>query len=62
MAEKSSDTWKLSGMIGIRVNTIDDMVKNKSRHWSPGNLEKIMTVLEIEGITDLVAYKKDGDQ
>lgn len=49
-------------MIGILGNTIDDMVKNKSRHWSPGNLEKIMTVLEIEGITDLVAYKKDGDQ
>ncbi|WP_430127029.1 helix-turn-helix domain-containing protein, partial [Paenibacillus larvae] len=42
MDEKRLNTRQLSKMTGIRWNTINDMSENKSKHWSPENLEKIM--------------------
>ncbi|SMF89043.1 putative transcriptional regulator [Paenibacillus uliginis N3/975] len=59
MSEKRINTRQLSEMTGIRWNTVDDMVKNKSKHWSPENLEKVMLALEISSISDLIEYKKD---
>lgn len=54
MKEKNLNTRKLSEMTGIRWNTVDDMVKNKSKQWSPENLEKIMDALEIKNISELI--------
>ncbi len=58
MEKKRYNARQLSEKTGIRWNTIDDMAKNLSKHWSPKNLEKIMEVLEIERIEDLIEYKK----
>lgn len=38
----------------IGWNTIDDLAKNKAKHWSPENLEKIMAALEIKNVADLI--------
>lgn len=62
MEEKRINTRQLSEMTGIRWNTIDDMAKNKAKHWAPDNLEKVMIALGIEDIADLIEYKKDTDQ
>lgn len=61
MEEKRINARQLSVMTGIRWNTIDDMAKNKAKHWSPENLEKVMIALELEDITDLIEYKKDSE-
>lgn len=61
MEEKRINARQLSVMTGIRWNTIDDMAKNKAKHWSPENLEKVMEALGIEDITDLIEYKKDTE-
>lgn len=58
MEEKRINARQLSVMTGIRWNTIDDMAKNKAKHWSPENLEKVMEALGIEDITALIEYKK----
>jgi len=54
MSEKQYNTRQLSELTGIRWNTIDDMAKNKAKHWSVENLEKIMQVLEIKDINLLI--------
>ncbi|WP_199615575.1 helix-turn-helix domain-containing protein [Paenibacillus alkalitolerans] len=59
MVEKRVNTRQLSEMTGIRWNTIDDMAKNKAKHWSPENLEKIMKALDLEDIGELIEYKKE---
>lgn len=59
MHQKRLNTRQLSEMTGIRWNTVDDMVKNKARHWSPENLDKIMVALEIEDISELIEYVKE---
>lgn len=56
MAEKGINTRQLSEMTEIRWNTVDDMAKNKAKHWSPENLDKIMKALGIEAVTDLIEY------
>lgn len=56
MAEKAINTRQLSEMTGIRWNTVDDMAKNKAKHWSPDNLEKIMRALEIDQVDELIKY------
>ncbi|WP_309120999.1 helix-turn-helix transcriptional regulator [Paenibacillus sp.] len=58
MAMKGVNTRQLSEMTGIRWNTVDDMAKNKAKHWSPENLEKVMQALEIEDVADLIEYRK----
>ncbi|UUZ85691.1 helix-turn-helix transcriptional regulator [Paenibacillus sp. P26] len=47
---------QLSEMTGIRYPTILDMVKNKSKAWSPENLNKIMETLNIEDVGELIEY------
>lgn len=61
MEEKRINARQLSVMTGIRWNTIDDMAKNKAKHWSPENLEKVMEALGIEDINALIEYKKDTE-
>ncbi|MCY7485428.1 helix-turn-helix transcriptional regulator [Paenibacillus alvei] len=61
MKEKNLNTRKLSEMTGIRWNTVDDMVKNKSKQWSPENLEKIMDALEIKNISGLIERVNDEE-
>lgn len=64
MKEKNLNTRKLSEMTGIRWNTVDDMVKNKSKQWSPENLEKIMDALEIKNISELIerVYEEEPEE
>lgn len=59
MFEKRWNPSQLSEATGIRWNTIDDMMENKSKRWTVENLEKIMSVLELEDITELIEYKKE---
>lgn len=49
-------TRQLSEMTGIRWNTVDDMEQNKSKTWSPENLEKIMIALEVEDANEIIEY------
>lgn len=60
MDEKRYNTKQLSDATGIRWNTVDDMVKNKAKHWLPENLEKIMLVLNIESVSELIEYEKES--
>lgn len=59
MTKKRVNTRQLSEMTGIRWNTIDDMAKNKAKHWSSENLNKIMVALELDDIGQLIEYKKE---
>ncbi|MGG3278771.1 helix-turn-helix domain-containing protein [Paenibacillus solani] len=61
MEEKGLNSRQLSEMTGIRWNTIDDMKKNKAKHWAPDNLEKVMVALGIKDIEDLIEYKEDSE-
>lgn len=58
--EKRMNANQLSKLTGIRYPTVLDMADNKSKHWSPENLDKIMFVLELEDISDLIEYEKDS--
>ncbi|MBP2249271.1 DNA-binding Xre family transcriptional regulator [Paenibacillus xylanexedens] len=49
-------------MTGIRWNTVSDMAENKSKAWSPENLNKIMVALELTDITQLIEYKKEQQE
>lgn len=57
--ERGLNTRQLSKMTGIRWNTIADMADNKSKAWSPDNLQKIMIALELDDIAHLIEYKKE---
>lgn len=59
MYDMRINTRQLSEMTGIRWNTVDDMAKNKAKHWSPDNLDKIMIALEIDDIAELIEYVKE---
>lgn len=54
--EKRMNANQLSEMTGIRYPTILDMVKNKSKAWSPDNLDKVYKALELTSVTDLIEY------
>lgn len=54
-------TRQLSEMTGIRWNTVDDMEQNKSKTWSPDNLEKIMIALEVVDANEIIEYKKEQE-
>ncbi|RXZ84598.1 XRE family transcriptional regulator [Paenibacillaceae bacterium] len=58
--ELGLNTRQVSQMAGVRWNTVDDLAKNKAKHWSPENLEKIMKVLDIKSVEDLIEYKDEG--
>ncbi|WP_163855864.1 helix-turn-helix domain-containing protein [Paenibacillus elgii] len=59
MFEKRWNARQLSEATGIRWNSIDDMMENRSKRWTVENLEKIMEVLGIEDISDLIEYVKE---
>ncbi|WP_088832759.1 helix-turn-helix domain-containing protein [Paenibacillus tyrfis] len=59
MFEKRWNARQLSEATGIRWNSIDDMMENRTKRWTVENLEKIMEVLEIEDISDLIEYVKE---
>ncbi|MNV17407.1 hypothetical protein D3C71_1081950 [compost metagenome] len=57
--DKRLNANQLSEMTGIRYPTISDMVKNKSKAWSPSNLEKVYRALELTCVDDLIEYVDD---
>ncbi|HBU81782.1 MAG TPA: XRE family transcriptional regulator [Paenibacillus sp.] len=59
--ERGLNTRQLSKMTGIRWNTISDMAENKSKAWSPENLNKIMEALELQDISQLIEYEKEQE-
>lgn len=61
MFEKRWNARQLSEATGIRWNSIDDMMENRSKRWTVENLEKIMEVLGIERIEDLIEYQKEQE-
>ncbi|WP_339295939.1 helix-turn-helix transcriptional regulator [Paenibacillus sp. FSL W7-1279] len=54
--EKRMNANQLSELTGIRYPTILDMVKNKSKAWSPDNLDKVYKALELTSVADLIEY------
>lgn len=52
--DKRINANQLSKLTGIRYPTVLDMAENKSKAWSPDNLDKIMEALEIEDISELI--------
>jgi DNA-binding Xre family transcriptional regulator len=62
MVEKRYNTRQLSEATGIRWNTIDDMVKNKSKAWNIENLNKIAEVLCLDSADELIEYTKEPTQ
>ncbi|WP_438449399.1 helix-turn-helix domain-containing protein [Gorillibacterium sp. sgz5001074] len=61
MFEKRWNAKQLSEATGIRWNSIDDMMENRSKRWSVENLEKVMEVLGIERVEDLIVYEKEQE-
>lgn len=57
--EKRMNANQLSELTGIRYPTILDMVKNKSKAWSPDNLDKVYKALELTSVADLIEYVED---
>lgn len=57
--EKRMNANQLSELTGIRYPTILDMVKNKSKAWSPDNLDKVYKALELNNITELIEYVEE---
>ncbi|ALA12436.1 transcriptional regulator [Paenibacillus phage Harrison] len=62
MDEKRLNTRQLSKMTGIRWNTINDMSENKSKHWSPDNLNKIYKALGLKSVSELFEYVEDDEK
>lgn len=61
MFDRRLNAHQLSKMTGIRYPTILDMEGNKSKAWSPENLNKIMEALELNDISELIEYKKEQE-
>ncbi len=57
--EKRMNPNQLSELTGIRYPTILDMVKNKSKAWSPANLDKVYKALELTSVADLIEYVEE---
>lgn len=58
--DKRMNANQLSELTGIRYPTILDMVKNKSKAWSPDNLDKVYKALELTSVADLIEYVDEG--
>lgn len=56
MFDKRWNARQLSDATGIRWNSIDDMMENRSKRWTVENLEKIMEVLELKDVSELIEY------
>lgn len=50
---------QLSKLTGIRYPTILDMEANKSKAWSPENLNRIMIALDLDSVEELIEYVKE---
>ncbi|MEY8748647.1 helix-turn-helix domain-containing protein [Bacillales bacterium AN1005] len=62
MNERGLNPRQISSMTGIRWNTVSDMAENKSKAWSPENLNKIMIALELTDISQLIEYQKEPQE
>ncbi|WP_342480000.1 helix-turn-helix transcriptional regulator [Paenibacillus sp. FSL L8-0340] len=62
MYDKRINTKQLGELTGIRWNTVNDMVKNESKHWSVENLNRIMAALELKDISELIEYVEEPSQ
>lgn len=62
MEKQGINTRQLSEMTGIRWNTVDDMAKNKAKHWSPENLDKVYKALGLGSLLELFAYVEDNEK
>ncbi|RUS48387.1 helix-turn-helix transcriptional regulator [Cohnella sp. AR92] len=62
MGTKGLNARQLSEATGIRWNTIDDMMKNKSKAWSVENLNKIAKELGITDASELIEYKEEEQE
>ncbi|KKO51948.1 helix-turn-helix domain-containing protein [Paenibacillus sp. DMB20] len=60
MFEKRWNPKQLSEATGIRWNSIDDMMENRSKRWTVENLEKIMEVLDLKDVSELIEYVDQG--
>lgn len=60
--ERRISANQLSKMTGIRYPTVLDMENNKSKAWSPENLEKIMIALELKEVSELIEYVPEDSQ
>jgi putative transcriptional regulator len=59
--DKRLNMNQVSEMTGIRFPTVSDMVKNKAKHWSPENLNKLMVALELNSIDELIEFIPDSE-
>ncbi|EJW14468.1 helix-turn-helix transcriptional regulator [Paenibacillus alvei] len=59
LKELGWSNYKLHQLTGIRPNTINDLVDNKAKAWSPENLTKIYKALNLESIDDLLEYVEE---
>lgn len=58
MDEKGLNTRQISEMTGVRWNTVDDLAKNKAKHWSPENLTKIILALDVKDPKDIFKWEQ----
>lgn len=61
MFEKRWNARQLSEATGIRWNSIDDMMENRSKRWTVDNLEKVMKALEIKDVSEIIEYIPDNE-
>lgn len=61
MFEKRWNARQLSEATGIRWNSIDDMMENRSKRWTVENLEKVMKALEIKDVSEIIEYIPDNE-
>lgn len=62
MFDRRMNANQLSKMTGIRYPTVLDMENNKSKAWSPENLEKIMIALDLKEVGELIEYLAEDHQ
>lgn len=62
MYDRRLDAVKVADMSGVRYGTVLDMQNNKSKHWSPENLNRIMIALELKNVSDLIEYVDDQEE
>lgn len=53
---------QLSKLTGIRYPTVLDMCENKSKAWSPDNLDRVMKALELKDVGELIEYVEEEQE
>ncbi|SYX85880.1 helix-turn-helix domain-containing protein [Paenibacillus alvei] len=59
LKELGWSNYKLHQLTGIRPNTINDLVDNKSKAWSPENLTKIYKALNLDSMDELFEHVEE---